>query len=184
MATSSVYPMARADRGVPSSFTPLPEVSTASAAPQTKVIAFRIANTVAPGRETRSFGPFVGPAILKYMRLEINANVAGGTATFGVGVASAPVTENGVALATVKGWRELIDQVQRDGTVVPSTNTGFMQTESPATPLVHGGDMNIIIPDRNFFLVFTAYCSGAGFRWIGHASIIDGVSETALANFL
>jgi hypothetical protein len=184
VATGSVFPTARADRGVPSSFTPLPEVKAASAAPQTKVIAFRMTNLVAPGRESRSFGPFVGPAILKYLRLEINSNVAGATATFGVGVASSPITENSVALATVKGWRELVEQVVRDSTVVPSTNTGFMQTESPATPLVQGGDMNIIIPDRNFFLVLTAYCSGAGFRWIGHVSIIDGVSEIALANFL
>jgi hypothetical protein len=184
MPSAPGYPTTYADRGVPSSFQAPPTGSVATGVPQTRVIAFRIANLVAPGRESRSFGPFAGPAILKRLRLEINANVAGATATFGIGVAPAPVTENSVALATIKGWRELVDQVIRDVTAVPATNTGFYQTESPATPIVQAGDLNIIIPDRGFYLVLTAYCSGAGFRWVGDLTVIDSVSEAALANFL
>ena len=184
MAVAAIYPESRADRGVPSSFTPLPTLQTATAAPQTSAIAFKIANFLVNTRESRSFGPFVGPSIIKGWRVEINANVANAQAALGLGVSQAPVSENSVALTTVKGWRDLFATINRDTTSPAGSAQGIMQTDSPATPLAMGRELNLIVPDRNWHLVITAYAGGAGFRWAGDITVVDQVSETALANFL
>lgn len=184
MAVQAVFPSATADRGVPSSFTPLPTTLTTAAGPSTRTIAFRMANTALNARTTRSFGPFVGPSILKRFEWDVNTGVANGVATLGLGVASAPVTETDVPITNVKGWRPLIEQQIIDAFATPSQHEGFLQgSESPT----HGwqrGDLNIVVRDSSWYLTLTIYAGGAGFRWVGDGTIIEGVSEAALANFL
>lgn len=178
------YPQPRVDRSPGTSFVQPPPGATA-ATPRTRVIAIRVANSAANTRATASAGPFTGPALLKHVRLEINANVAGAGATFQIGVSPTRITEVGVALNAAKGWRPLVEQVLSDVTVPPASNEGFWQTESPATALAQGGDTSIVILDPTFFLTFTAFASAAaGFRWVGNATLLEGVSEEALRNFL
>lgn len=182
MPSELTYPSTRPGRDVPSSFAPLPVTQTTSI-PRTSVVAFKIANFAVNTRESRSFGPFVGPTILKGWRVELNANVANAQAALGLGVAGSPITENSVALTTAKGWRDIFTTLNRDTSSPAGDAQGIMQADSPATTLAMGRELNIIIPDRNFHLVITAYAGGAGFRWHGDITLIDEVSQQALANF-
>lgn len=184
MAVASVFPTARADRGVPSSFTPLPQVA-GTAVPRTRVIAFRIANPAANSRQTMSVGPFNGPAILQRVQWwPDNAN-ANAVHALGFGTSIAPITEAAVALTTPKGWVDLIERADNDVYAADARTVGFWQPNT-APPLVgFRGDVRHIIQQASFYITITAYGSaGAGNRWTGDLTVIENVSEAALASFL
>jgi hypothetical protein len=184
VAVQAVYPSPTPDRAPSSSFSPLPQLQSTGAGPTTRTIAFRMANLALNSRTTRSFGPFVGPSILKRFEWDVNTGVANGVATLGLGVAAAPVTEDAVPITNVKGWRPLIEQQIVDAFVTPSQHEGFLQGSEAPTHGWQRGDLNIVVRDPAWYLTLTIYAGGAGFRWVGDGTIIEGVSEAALANFL
>lgn len=184
MAVQAVFPSATADRGVPSSFTPLPQTG-AGATPQSRIIAFRIANPAVNTRDTISVGPFVGPAILQRIQWwPDNAN-ANAVHALGFGTSLSSITENSVTLGTPKGWEDLIERAEKDNYATPAGTVGFWQPNTTPTLAGFRGDVRRIIQKSSFFITITAYGSaGAGNRWTGDLTLIEGVSEAALANFL
>jgi hypothetical protein len=182
--SAPVFPSARADRGVPSSFSPLPQVAGLSA-PRTRVIAFRIANPAANSRETLSVGPFVGPAI--FQRAQWWCDNANATAVhaLGFGTSLAPITESSVPFTTLKGWEDLIERADKDVYATDAKTIGFWQPNTTPTLAGFRGDLRHIIQKPQFYITITAYGSpGAGNRWTGDLTVIENVSQQALANFL
>lgn len=182
MPSAPTYPQTYAARGVPSSFTQPPDAAAGGGPPNTRTFAFRMANLVANRRTTRSFGPFVGPSLLKRFEWDVNTGVANGTATLGLGVAPAAIIETDVPLDAVKGWRALIEQQIVDAFATPSSNEGFLQGSEAPTHGWQRGDLNIVVNDSSWFLTVTIY-GGVGSRWVGDGSVIEGISPGALANF-
>jgi hypothetical protein len=183
MPSAPGYPQTYADRGVASSFSTVPQGAAQGAVPNTRTFAFRLANLAANSRTTRSFGPFVGPALIKRFEWDVNTGVANGAATIGLGIAPASVTEDDVAITNVKGWRALIERIDRDAFVTPSQHEGFMQGSEAPTHGWQRGDLNIIVNDTSFYLTVTIYTAAAGFRWVGDGTVIEGINPAALANF-
>jgi hypothetical protein len=183
MPSAPTYPQTYASRGVPSSFTQPPDAGAGGGAPNTRTFAFRMANLAANSRTTRSFGPFVGPSILKRLEWDVNTGVANGVATLGLGVAPAAITEDAVAITTVKGWRALIERVDIDAFATPSQHEGFMQESEAPTHGMKRGELNIVVMDSSWFLTVTIYTGAAGFRWVGDGTVIEGINPAALANF-
>lgn len=184
MPSAPTYPAANGNRGVASSFSP-PPPSQSGGVPRTRVIAFRIANPAAGSRQTLSVGPFVGPAILQRVQWwPDNAN-ATAVHALGFGTASAPITENAVVLTTPKGWVDLIERAESDVYAADPKTVGFWQPNTTPSLVGYRGDLRHIIQQARFYITITAYGSaGAGNRWTGDLTVIENLSEQALANFL
>lgn len=178
------YPAPRADRSPSSSFVPTPTAPGGTSIPRTRTFAFRFANLLANSRTTRSFGPFTGPAVLRRLQWDINTGVANGVATLGLGTSPTRITEDIVPITTAKGWTPLIEHQDVDAFVTPAEHEGFYQESEAPTHGLKRGDLNILINVPTFFLTITIYTGGAGFRWVGDGTIIEGLSEEALRNFL
>lgn len=184
MPSAPIYPMTRAARGVASSFTPQPTTAVGSTA-QSRVIAFRIANPAANSRETVSVGPFVGPAILDRAQWWCDNANATAVHALGLGVSIARITESAVPFTTLKGWRDLIERAEKDVYTADAQTVGFWQPNTTPSLVGFRGQLRKIIRDPSFYITITAYGSpGAGNRWTGDLTVIESVSEAALANFL
>lgn len=183
MPSELVYPATNPTRDVPSSFAPPVIAPQGGGIPNTRTFAFRMANLAANSRTSRSFGPYVGPAILKRFEWDVNTGVANGVATIGLGIAQTRVTEDVVAITTAKPWRPLIEQQIVDAFATPAQHEGFLQGSEAPTHGWQRGDLNIIVQDPSFFVVVTIYTGAAGFRWVGDGTVIEGLSAQALANF-
>jgi len=184
MPSAPGYPQTYAARGVPSSFTQPPQ-SVGSGAPTTRIIAFRLANLVVNTRVTRSFGPFVGPALIRHFAWAVDNAVANASATLGLGIASAAITENDVAMTTLKGWRAIIEQGIHDSPEPPLTNEGFYQATTATAEGLQRARLDYIVNESSFFVTVTAYAPAAsGDRWIGNFTVVENVRPEALANFL
>ena len=183
MPSAPGYPQTYSARGVPSSFTPQQDVG-AGGSPNSRVLSFRLANLVVNTRSSRSFGPFVGPAIIQQFSWAVDTPVANASATLGLGIAAARITETDVAMTTVKGWRPIIEQGITDSPLPPAGNEGFYQGTTATQEGLKRQWLNYIVNDTSFYVVVTAYApAAAGDRWIGSFNVIEGVSQAALANF-
>lgn len=184
MPSAPIYPESRASRGVPTSFTPAPG-ATSGAAPTTRTVAFRIANPAANSRQTVSCGPFLGPAILKRAQWwPDNANATAQHA-LELGYSLTQVIEASVAFTVPKPWTPLIEIATSDVYANIVNATGFWQPNTAAGLDKFRGELGIIINVPKFFITITAHGSAAaGNRWTGDLTVIQGVSEAALANFL
>ena len=185
MAVDTRYPAPTANRAPATSFSPLPQPTTSASAPSSRIVAFRVANGAANTRRTISVGPFVGPAILKRIQWWCdNANANAGHA-LGFGTSLAAITETDVPLTTVKGWKELIERADSDVYAVDAGTIGFWQPNTAGALAIDRGDVNKVILDPSFFITITAYATaGAGNRWTGDLTVVENVSQQALANFL
>ena len=84
----------------------------------------------------------------------------------------------------MKGWRAIIEQAIIDSPLPPSTNEGFYQGTTATQEGLKRQWLNYIVNDPSFFVTITAYApAAAGDRWIGSFTVIEGVSQAALANF-
>jgi hypothetical protein len=184
MPSAPIYPESRASRGVPSSFTPAPTVG-AGTAPTTRTVAFRVANPAANSRQTVSCGPFLGPAILKRAQWWCDNANASAQHALELGYSQTQVVEASVAFAVAKPWTPLIEIATSDVYANIVNATGFWQPNTTGPLVGFRGELGIIINVPKFFITITAHGSaGAGNRWTGDLTVIQGVSEAALANFL
>jgi hypothetical protein len=183
MPSAPGYPQTYSARGVPSSFTPQPEAAI-GAVPNTRTVAFRIANPAANSRQTVSCGPFSGPAILKRCQWwPDNANATAQHA-LELGYSQTPITEAAAPFTTAKGWTPLIEIATSDVYANIQNATGFWQPNTAAGLDKSRGDLDIIINVPKFFITITAHGSAAaGNRWTGDLTVIEGISQAALANF-
>jgi hypothetical protein len=182
--SAPIFPESRASRGVPSSFAPAASVAVGGA-PTTRTVAFRVANPAANSRQTVSCGPFLGPAILKRAQWWCDNANASAQHALELGYSPTQVTEAAVTFATPKPWTPLIEIATSDVYANIVNATGFWQPNTTGPLVGFRGDLNIIINVPKFFITITAHGSaGAGNRWTGDMTVIQGVSEAALANFL
>lgn len=178
------YPQPRADRSPSSSFVPQQQTLTSSP-PRTRTIAFRIANPAVNTRDTRSVGPFTGPAILQRIQWWCDNANANAVHALGFGTSIVPISENSVTLGNAKGWEDLIERVDRDNYATDAGTLGFWQPNTSPPLIGFRADTRILINKPTFYITITAYGSpGAGNRWTGDLTVIEGLSDDALRSFL
>lgn len=178
------YPAARVDRSPSSSFVQQ-QPTLNSAPPRTRTIAFRVANLAVNSRETKSIGPFTGPAVLQRIQWWCDNANASAVHALGFGTSNIPITENTVAINAQKGWEELIERIDRDGYATDAATIGFWQPNTSPPLVGFRGDVRILINKPTFYITITAYGSaGAGNRWTGDLTVIEGLSDEALRSFL
>ena len=185
MPSAPVFPPARVGREVPSSFTPLPTVGVAGAAPSTRQLSFSLANSVVNRRTTVSFGPFTAPAIVKWIQFGTSAQATPPDSGLELGVALGSVTETDVLRDGVKGWKPIYEFQKSPSTETTVDIKGLLNAAGTVglgpllVPLDH------IVSQPSFFLTVTVYANaGTGFRWTGSINLVEGVSDQALRNFL
>lgn len=182
--STAAYPPPNYDRSPGSSFPAPPPVETRNA-PRTRVIAFRLANPAVNTRDTISVGPFTGPAILQRVQWWCDNANANAVHALGFGTSLTRITENSVTLGSPKGFEDLIERADKDNYATDLGTVGFWQPNTAPTLAGFRGDVRHIIQKPSFFITITAYGSpGAGNRWTGDLTVIEGVSPDALAAFL
>lgn len=180
---SAAYPPPRKRRPGGNPAPPEQPLTTSSA--RVRTIPFQI-TTNANTRTTVSSGPYQGPAVVVGFHY---SKVSPGDVTQGLylGYALAPVSESNAATGTNRPFQPLFDPLLRGNIVVnPALGPFSPLVDNPGT----GGltDWNgplAIIRESQFFLTITMEATTVGGdQHNGYVSLVEQVSEAALANFL
>lgn len=178
------YPQPVVNRQGPSVGVGAPPGSAPAAPPRTRVIWFETSAT-AGNRGSAASARINGPAIIKSIAYGKSGATDTATQALELGKALTPVNEVNVPRATTKPYTPLIEAPVTTQAILVAPYNGLPAMSSEA-PLSWGpAQLDIVVLDPQFHLLFVAYNASAGtISFRGFVVVLEGVSPAALANFL
>jgi hypothetical protein len=159
-------------------------VGVAPSPPRSRAFWFEL-RTNATSRTTISTPLLRGPVVVSGIQWGTQGSNDAANWYLDVGINTVPISETNVAVATVRGWRTLFeDMVPRSVNVsanligMPS-RTGYGAVSDDWWPI------NQLIQESAFHLILSILNNTAGVRGThGTIYVVEGVSPEAVANFL
>lgn len=181
------YPTPRRNRTGPPPSSALggdPSAPQPASYPQSRQMWFE-SSTANNSRSTAASERLRGPSIIKSVVWMQTGAINPGNRWLELGKALSPINEINVALTAPKAYTPLIEGPSTPQAVVPASFNGMWVT-SPDAPNPFGEfSCHIIVPDRDWFLIFAVYDNNVGgLSCRGLVSLIDQVDPFALASYV
>jgi len=177
------YPVLRLNRTGPLPALPVSGAGP-GAPPRTRIFPFAIQ----PGsnlRTSRSTPRLQGPSIITGWHFA-KTGTPDGVLGFGLGKATQAVTETGVAPTVPPPFTMLFEGLAVGGVAPTSPNNTTAPEDVQTNLLLDDSDAKLIVPDLEWFLVVYAASgvTASPDALVGYVTVLEGVSQQALANFL
>ncbi len=152
--------------------------------PRGRVLSFGLSANLS-SRTTRSFGPFVGPLIIRGIHCEFDSHTDPISNSLEIGWSESAVSEVSVALTTARKYTLLTESAGDTGVIIAAAGQGLINWTAPNTLVNWQKQLHLVVQAGTVFVCLGLVQGSAvgALRVSGELTLLEGVPLDGLGAF-